>query len=124
MRSRAFVTSAFAILAFVSLTAEAATVPYRFDAVAQTGAQFSSFAMPSLNDLGTVAFDSSDGVFVGTPAGISRLATPGLSGAASPYINNLNQVVFTAPAEKKPGLVGNRLGVYIANPTGSIVTIL
>src|SRR5205085_932884 len=89
-------------VASVGISAEAA-VTYTFQKVAETGANYTSLGAPTVNDLGVLAFQGvapavGRGVYFGTPALVSRLATPNLTVTASPYpadtvgINNLGQI--------------------------------
>lgn len=134
MRAQGLGLAVAVAVASVGVSAEAAIIPYNFQKVAETGANFSSIGVPTMNDFGMLAFQgvspaSGRGVYLGTPALVSRLATGNLTVTRSPYpsdvvgINNVGQVVFTALPPTDPGGLTGIDGVYRYNQGGAITTI-
>lgn len=118
--------------------AAGAPVPYRLDVVAETaGGAFTRFAVPSINDLGVVAFHGNDaagngGVFYGVPGAVQQLPTPGLT--VTPLfggfgfgplvgVNNAGRLAFTA-LPPNPNQFDGIDGVYTAVPLGPITTVI
>jgi hypothetical protein len=122
------VVGATVATACLATAADAALLPYRFDKVAETGATYSTFGLPALNDNGVAAFgaesaDHSSGIYFGNPFGVQQLPVVAGVGYYSPVdINNAGQVTFYGTETPPPGRPFGDSVVFRADPTG-IVTI-
>ena len=125
MRPRMLCVSA--VVASVGLSASAAPLPYRFDKVAETGATFTNFGLPALNDNAVAAFvgDRANGsdVYFGNQFLVQQVpAVPGALSTQTVDINNAGQVTFARTAAPPPGQTRGDQVIYRADPSG-IVTI-